>query len=148
MVLCLTTCAHTPINFVHCAPVPTPLFCRSASSGRQSPPKRKTTSILRGPTACISSTRGSSLRLRQGGWEHQEAWLGRNPCGLAGIRVTAGSCLPVPLPPLLQVPFQLHLVQEPPFPDKGSTGTALCRMAEELEAAAVVGNCLKRDARE
>ena len=43
-------------------------------------------------------------------------------------------------PPPPQVPFQMHLVQEPPFSDKGSMGATLCRMAEELEAAAVVGS--------
>ena len=45
-----------------------------------------------------------------------------------------------PPPPLPQVPFQMHLVQEPPFSDKGSMGATLCRMAEELQAAAVVGS--------
>ena len=43
-------------------------------------------------------------------------------------------------PPPPQVPFQMHLVQEPPFSDKGSMGATLCRMAEELEVAAVVGS--------
>ena len=34
----------------------------------------------------------------------------------------------------------MHLVQEPPFSNKGSMGATICRMAEELQVAAVVGS--------